>query len=148
VGTSATPQHPVNIGHHQEARPLHTQGKAPRSANDRAGTLVGNTSCLCQLPCIIETSLKLQVEGSTVRPSEELGFTHIHIFMYNSHTCRCMYISMHIPVQTLRPNLFHFHREIRRSTKGQAASARVQVTCSGQNPWPLFGCSPEFGGRF
>ena len=32
VGTSATPQYPVNIGHHQEAGPLHTQG------NSRKGT--------------------------------------------------------------------------------------------------------------
>ena len=48
---------------------------------------------------LLKASLKLQVERSTVRPSGELGFTHIHIFMYTF---------VHIPVQTLRPNLFGF----------------------------------------
>ena len=51
---------------------------------------------------------------------------------------------MHTRVQTLRPNLFRSQQHC----KGQAASARVQVTCSGQNPWLLVVCKPGFGIKF
>ena len=58
-------------------------------------TPLGCANCLALFKAVLE----LQVERSTVRPSRELGFTRIHIFMYTF---------VHIPVHTLRPNLFDF----------------------------------------